>query len=80
MKDKEIYMDDIMYLPLHYHNMQVKEPFFEGRGNLNVKELEDLCEQFKEYIHQQAVIKQNLKQIVISEKFNIPLTEVKEDY
>lgn len=47
------------YLPKHYNEVSI--PYFEGRGNLSVKQLEDLSEEFKEYTHQQAIIKQNME-------------------
>lgn len=64
-KDEMAFYDDLMYLPIQYHNNIAKEPFFEGRGNHSISKLEDICEQFKEYVHQQQVIKQGLKRIVI---------------
>jgi hypothetical protein len=76
---QEVFMDDIMYLPIQYHNNVIDQPYFQGRGQLNVTQLENLCEKFMEYTHQQAVIKQGLKQIVISQMFNIPLVELREE-
>lgn len=38
----------------------VEEPYYPGDGNLSVNELQKLCNQYKEYTHQQAVIKQNI--------------------
>lgn len=38
----------------------VEQPFYQGKGVHNVSQLEALCEQFKEYCHQQALIKQRL--------------------
>jgi len=44
-----VYMDDDMYLPIWYKKSnKANEPFFEGRGNHSVSELEDVCEKFKE--------------------------------
>lgn len=64
-KEKENFMSDEMYLPIHYKGMLVEQPYFSGKGNHSVKELEDICEQFKEYCHQQTAIKQNcMKHIV----------------
>lgn len=49
---------DKALLPTHYN--YVSEPFFRGKGCHNVNELEKLLEQYKEYAHQQALIKQQL--------------------
>ena len=65
-----LYMSDDMYLPIHYKGMKVKQPYFSGRGNHSVNELEELCEQFKEYVHQQQVIKQNCMKHIVELKFN----------
>lgn len=68
-KQKEVYMSDIMYLPIQYHRTVAKQPGYKGQGVHSVKELEEICEQYKEYVHQQQVIKQNLKKIVVDFKF-----------
>ena len=70
-----VYMDDYMYMPIHYKGNKVKEPFFEGKGNHSVTQLEELCEQFKEYCHQQAVIKQKCMQHVVELKFGVEFPE-----
>ena len=49
---------DEKYLPTHYK--VVSEPFFKGIGELNVNELETLCEHYREYVHQQQIIKHRL--------------------
>lgn len=64
------YLSDDMYLPVHYVSMKVEEPHFEGRGNHSVSQLEELCAQYKEYVHQQAIVKQNCKRHIIELKFN----------
>ena len=66
-----VYMSDEMYTPIHYKGMIVKKPFFKGKGNHSVAQLEAICEQFKEYCHQQAVIKQNCMQHIVELKFGI---------
>lgn len=38
----------------------VEQPYYKGDGVHNVKELQQLCNDFKEYCHQQAIIKQEL--------------------
>ncbi len=48
-------------LPAHYE--KVSEPSFQGRGNHSVKQLEDICEQYKELTHQLRVEKQALTEI-----------------
>lgn len=70
-KEQEAYLDDQMYLPIHYKSMLVEEPFYQGDGVHNVRELEAICRQFKEYCHQQAVIKQNCKNHIIELKFGV---------
>ena len=65
-----VYMSDDMYLPIHYRGIKVDQPFYQGEGNHSVRELEALCRQFNEYIHQQQVIKQNCMKHIIELKFN----------
>lgn len=43
------------------------EPYFSGRGNHSVNQLEDLLENYKEYGHQQGLIKQTLIQKIYKE-------------
>ena len=38
----------------------VPQPYYKGAGNHSIQQLEQLCEQFTEYCHQQAIIKQEL--------------------
>ena len=72
LKDTHLpYLSDDMYLPIHYKGMVVKQPFFEGKGNHSVAQLEAICEQFKEYVHQQQVIKQNCMQHIVELKFGV---------
>ncbi len=59
-----------MYLPVHYVGMVVDEPHFKGRGYHSVAQLEDICAQYREYFHQQAIIKQNCKKHLVELKFN----------
>lgn len=70
-----VYMSDEMYTPIHYKGIMVEQPFFEGKGNHSVKQLEEICEQFKEYIHQQQIIKQNCMKHIVELKFNVEFTE-----
>ena len=49
---------DVNLLPSHYD--YVEEPHYEGRGNHNVAQLENLCRNYRERSHQQAIIKQKL--------------------
>lgn len=49
---------DKYLLPEHY--IPVQQPFYKGPGEHSVRELEKLCAQFKEYCHQQALIKNTL--------------------
>ena len=69
------YMDDEMYTPIHYKGMIVKQPFFEGKGNHSVAKLEEICEQYKEYCHQQAIIKQNCMKHIIELKIGIDFSQ-----
>jgi hypothetical protein len=68
-----VYMSDEMYTPIYYKGIIVKQPFFEGKGNHSVAELENICEQFKDYVHQQQIIKQNCMKYIVKLKFGINL-------
>lgn len=72
------YLTDDMYLPIHYRGMKVKQPYFSGRGNHSVKQLEDLCEQFAEYVHQQQVIKQGCMKHIVELKFNVEFPQTQD--
>ncbi len=65
------YMSDDMYLPIQYKGIKAKEPFYSGNGNHSVAELEAICNQFKEYVHQQQVIKQNCMRHIVELKFGV---------
>jgi hypothetical protein len=71
-----VYMSDEMYTPIHYKGFIVNQPFFKGKGEHSVKELEEICEQYANYCHQQAVIKKNCMKHIVELKFNV---EFKED-
>lgn len=49
---------DRYILPEQY--TPIEEPFYKGDGNHSVHSLQELCKQFKEYCHQQSIIKQTL--------------------
>ena len=68
-----VYLSDYMYIPIHYKGMVVNEPFYGGAGNHSVLSLEKICEQYKEYCHQQAIIKQNCMKHLVELKFNVKL-------
>ncbi len=51
---------DKALLPPHYESMYQPEPYYSGDGNHNVKEMQEMLNQYKEYSHQQALIKQKL--------------------
>ena len=53
---------DEMLLPQHY--TRIDEPHYSGPGNHSVKSLQELCESYKEYCHQQAIIKQELIKLI----------------
>ncbi len=66
-----VYMSDEMYTPIHYKGIIVQQPFFEGKGNHSVAQLEALCEKFQDYVHQQQVIKQNCMKHIVELKFGV---------
>lgn len=73
MSEKETspYLTDEIYLPFHYTEIHIKSrPYFKGKGNMSVNQLEELCLQFEEYNHQQAIIKQNCMSIIVKLKAN----------
>jgi hypothetical protein len=59
-------IDEKILLPNFY--TQQYRPNFTGRGKHTIQELENLCEKFKEYTHQQNLIKNK-----ICDMFNIEL-------
>jgi hypothetical protein len=65
-----MYMSDDMYLPIHYKGIKVEQPFYKGDGQHSVNQLQSLCNQFSEYIHQQQIIKQNCMKHIVDLKFN----------
>lgn len=70
-----VYMSDEMYTQIHYKGMIVKQPFFGGKGNHSVAQLEALCEQFKDYVHQQQIIKQNCMRHIVELKFGVEFSQ-----
>jgi hypothetical protein len=68
--EEQSYMDDLMYLPIQYHGIMEQQPFYKGDGNLSVHELQVLCNKYKEYVHQQQIIKQNVMRHLIEVKFS----------
>jgi len=73
-----VYMSDEMYTPIQYKGIVAKQPFFEGKGNHSVSQLEEICEKFAEYCHQQAVIKQNCMQHIVELKFGFEFKPTQE--
>jgi len=72
LKDEHlVYLSDEMYTPIHYKGFIEPQPFYSGNGNHSVSELESICNQFKEYCHQQAVIKQNCMKHIVELKFGV---------
>ena len=51
---------DKFILPDQY--TPIEQPYYKGGGVHSVKELEELCEKFQEFCHQQQIIKQRLIQ------------------
>lgn len=56
------FQSDSSILPEHY--TCVSEPFYRGEGEHSIKELQELLKQYKEYAHQQAIIKQRLIEFI----------------
>ncbi len=76
LKDEHLgYLSDDMYLPIYYKGIKVAEPNFTGKGNHSVNQLEAICEQFKEYVHQQQIVKQNCMKHIIELKFGVDFKE-----
>jgi hypothetical protein len=48
-------------LPEHYS--PVSEPIFTGKGNHSVLQLEAICEQYKEFVHQQRIKEQTILRV-----------------
>lgn len=74
-KAQEQYLSDDMYLPIHYRGIKVEQPFYSGDGNHSVSELQEICKQFKEYCHQQAVIKHNCMKHLVEIKYGVEFKE-----
>ena len=49
---------DKYLLPEQY--TPIEQPYYNGDGECSVRELQELCNNFKEYCHQQSIIKQRL--------------------
>ena len=64
-EDYSPYLSDDIYLPEQYKTIVAKEPYFQGNGNHYITQLETICGQYKEYTHQQAVIKRNCKSKIV---------------
>lgn len=47
------------------------QPFYRGDGELNVKEMEGLLNKFKEYVHQQDIIKEELIKHILEKEVEI---------
>jgi len=56
--DKKIQVNNSALLPAHY--TPAIEPFYEGPGNHSVYQLEQICEQYKELVHQLRIREQSL--------------------
>lgn len=63
---KKNFIRESELLPSHYK--KVGEPSYQGKGNHSVSQLEDICEQYKELVHQLRV-----SQNAIVEKFKIQI-------
>lgn len=72
-------MNKISELPDHYTPLY--EPYFSGKGNHSVNELEELCIRYKEYAHQSNVRiaylrKQNAEYIEALDKLKFQNSEL----
>lgn len=70
-KHQELYLTDDIYLPIQYKGVLIQEPNFNGNGNHSVADLEKIINQYKEYSHQQKIIKQNCMKHIVELKFNL---------
>lgn len=70
-KEQSQYMSDDMYLPIQYKGIKVDQPVYRGDGNHSAYELQIICRQFQEYVHQQQVIKQNCMKHIVELKFGV---------
>lgn len=57
--EHEVLMIDEPYTPFGYKGRMIKQPVYKGEGNHSLLELEEICKQFNEYCHQQAIVKQS---------------------
>lgn len=53
---------DSEILPGYYK--YVVEPYYKGDGEHSIKEMQQILNQYKEYAHQQAIIKQRLIEFI----------------
>lgn len=53
---------DSYILPKHY--TYESEPFYKGDGEHSVKDMQELLKKYKEYSHQQAIVKQRLIEFI----------------
>lgn len=53
-------LDDRALLPKNIYPNLAKMPFYSGEGAHSAAELQEMCQQFKEYCHQQSIIKFSL--------------------
>ncbi len=58
MKNEKIKVKGSALLPAHY--TPAVEPFYEGKGIHSVMRLEEICEQYKELVHQLRIREQSL--------------------
>lgn len=56
--DNKIVVNESALLPEHY--TPAIEPFYRGKGDHSVMELEQICEQYKELVHQLRIREQSL--------------------
>jgi len=66
-----VFMTDDMYTPISYKGVSVSPPLYKGNGEHSVRDLEKICNQYKEYVSQQQIIKQNCMKHIVELKFGI---------
>lgn len=56
------------------------QPFYKGDGELNVKQMEDLLNKFKEYVHQQDIIKVELIKHILEKEVEVSETNTEANH
>ena len=67
-------------LPSQYQSMVMTQPYYKGDGAHSVKELQKLLNQYQEYSHQQALVKQGLIREVVRQDEILDRVELKNTF